>query len=157
MKLTRMAVVLSLAGAVALACDDDDNGVTGPTIADLVGNWAATAGTLTPQGGSPLDLIGLGTVITLSVASDASYEFTINNAVLQLSDTITGDFNLTSSTTGELTNDDDPGDTLQVTFALTNNNNTLDVTVPDAELVDLSQPPDGVADPATLDMTLVRQ
>ena len=110
MKLTRMVAVLSLVGAVALACSDDDNGgVTGPTIADLVGDWAATAATLTPQGGSPLDLIALGTVITLNVASNSTYEFTINNAVLQLSDTITGEFTITSETTGELTNDDQPG------------------------------------------------
>lgn len=157
MRLFRLAIAVPLVGAMALACSDDDNGTTGPSIADLVGTWAATAATLTPQGGSALDLIGLGTAITLTVSANASYEFTINNAVLQLSDTITGEFMITGATTGELTNDDDPGDTLQVTFSLTNNNNTLTVSVPDAELVDLSQPPDGIPDPADLDMTLVRQ
>jgi hypothetical protein len=156
MKFTRTALVLSVAGAVALACSDD-NGTTGPSIADLVGTWTATAATLTPQGGAALDLVSLGTAITLTVASNSSYQFAINNAVLQLSDTITGEFTITGSSTGELTNDDDPGDTLQVTFSLSNNNNTLTVSVPDAELVDLSQPPDGVADPADLAMTLARQ
>lgn len=150
MKWTRLVPPVLLVGALAVACGDDD--ATGVTIQDLVGTWNATHLYLTPDAnpGFTIDLVQtLGGEVTLIVTGNGRYTFITD--VLQQVDTIQGDFEISGNNVS-LTNDDDPPEEppLSGTFSLSSDRNDLSITVLHAELTDLSQPPDGVDDPATL-------
>ena len=160
MKLTRLALAVLLSGAVAVACNGDDEdmmGTTGTTIADLVGTYAATQAlfTLNADPAVSLDLVLIGATVTAVVTNGTGGRFMFTIAVPGAPDqVVTGDFSIDGNN-ATLINDADPTDPLTGTFSLSTDGNTLTLTVNDTELVDFTG--DGVPDPARLDAVFVRQ
>jgi hypothetical protein len=147
-KWSSLALPALFIGALAVGCGDDE-APTGITIDDLAGTWIASpdnAGTdvVLAHPTVTLNLVTtLGGTVTLQVTTAERYTFTANVAALGITNlTITGDINITGNTTATITNDDDPGDVLNVTFNLSGDRLTL--TVQDAELIDITQ--DGFVD-----------
>ncbi len=166
-KWTGLALPALLVVALGVGCDDDEgNGITGPTIADVQGTWVASPGqpgtslVLTPNAapGNAVDAVNtLGGTFTLTITSNGDFELVISIPALQIAETITGEITITETNRATLVNDADPTDVLTATFSLTNNDNTLSITVQDAELINLIDPPTvGPEDAAELDATFVR-
>lgn len=154
----RAVLPLMLVGAMAVGCNGDDE-VTGPTITDLAGDWNMTAGTLTPNN-SQIPQINLATISTieLDIDVDGDFELTVQVTGAPAPIIITGSIEITGNNTANIINDADPSEPLPATFSLTNNNNTLRVQVPDAELLDITG--DGQVnsdDAGDLDITFARE
>jgi hypothetical protein len=145
-----------MVGALTVACGDDDEGTTGPTIADLVGTWNATTVNLTWNANptTEIDLVqGLGLTVQIVVNADGTYTFSASQGAVVVQ-SITGDFNITGSNSFTLTNDDEPGETFSGTFSLTNSDNTLTVNMPVVSIFDFDQ--DGEDDDSEMDATFSR-
>jgi len=159
-KLTRYFLPLMLVGVLAVACDDDDNGTTGPNISDLAGTWnLVDPSTLDPAApGIPtLDLDAI-TTTTLVIQNNGDFTLTITQLGAPAPVVITGEFEITGSNSANIINDADPNDPLAATFSLSNNDDTLSVQVDGAELIDITQ--DGqvtAADAGDLNLTFDRQ
>ncbi len=153
MKLTRLAVVLMLLGAITVACGDDEPTAVVPGIGVFVGDWEATEAVVTsdaePDSTLDLTLSGIATVM-ISIAADSTYQFTQD--ILQLS--VTGDFVITGANAFNLTNDDDPGDVLSGTFTLSNNNTQLAIVLPGTTL---HPDPTSIFNPGTLTAAFDKQ
>lgn len=160
LRFRRSVLPLFLMGVIAVGCGDDDgNGMTGPTIADLAGSYVMTQGTLDPAAPQipNVDLLLVtSSAPTLVIESDGDFTLTLallgQPAPLQ----VTGSIAITGSNTGTVTTDMDPNDPADATFSLSGN--TLSINVPDAQLIDLTG--DGMiteADAGDLDVTFQKQ
>jgi hypothetical protein len=58
-------------GLALVACGDDDDGGTGPTVDDVAGSYSATAFTI-DDGDGPLDLLALGASVTATLDADGT-------------------------------------------------------------------------------------
>jgi hypothetical protein len=152
----RFALPVLLVGAIAVACGDDDEEPTGPTVDDLAGSWDATSLLLTWNANPAVsvDLVQtFGGTVTLVITAAGRYTFTaaVPGQAVQ---TITGDFTITGTNQFSLTNDDDPLDVLNGTFVLDSNGNELDINLPDATILDFDE--DGEDDEALLEGNFLR-
>jgi uncharacterized protein YdeI (BOF family) len=115
MKFTRLVAALTLVGAIAIACSDDET--TGPsfTLADFVGTWLAVTATLESEtlADSSINLLTPPvTAVQLVVDDDSTYIFTgLAGTVPVLDD-----------------------DTLNGTYTLTNNKTTLSINLPGTDI-----------------------
>ena len=159
-KWLRFALPVLTVAALSTACGDDDGDMTGFTIDDLAGTWNASSVVLSsPLLGplDPLDLILAGATVTIQINSNESFTFSATNLPLASPTlTITGSITITGDNTALVSVDPiEAGDTpADATFNLSGNN--LSISIPEAELVDLSIPPDGVIDPTDLDAAFTR-
>jgi hypothetical protein len=138
-----------LIGVLGVACDDDDE-TTAPTIADLVGTWQMTSGSL-----GSIDLSFAVNDVTLEIDDTGAFTLTIT-PLAGPATVITGDFEITGNTSANIITDDDPDNPIPATFNLSGN--TLRVQAADVELLDITG--DGMitsADEADLDITFQRQ
>lgn len=154
--LKRYILPLMFVGALTVACDDDDdNGVTGPTIADLAGSWQMTAGTLdSPALAQPVNLAIVTNDITLDIENTGDFTLTIT-PLAGPATVIDGEFVITGNNTANIITDD-PNDPVAATFNLSGN--TLTVQANGVELIDLTG--DGMVtsdDEGDLDITFERQ
>ena len=153
----RYIVSLMLVAALTVACGDDNNdGTTGPTIADLAGTWVMTSGTLdSPALTQPVNLVIVTNDLTLEIDNAGAFTLTIT-PLAGPATVITGEFEITGNTTANIINDDDPDNPIPATFNLSGN--TLHVQANDVELIDLTA--DGMvtaADAGDLDITFEKQ
>jgi uncharacterized protein YdeI (BOF family) len=134
MKFTRLVAALTLVGAIAIACSDDET--TGPsfTLADFVGTWLAVTATLESEtlADSSINLLTPPvTAVQLVVDDDSTYIFTgLAGTVPVLADT--GSFLVNSNTAFTIIAADD--DTLNGTYTLTNNKTTLSINLPGTDI-----------------------
>lgn len=146
----RYILPLMFIGALTVACDDDDdNGATGPTIADLAGSWQMTSGTL-----GAIDLSFAVNDITLDIDNAGAFTLTIT-PLAGPATVITGDFEITGNNTANIITDDDPANPIPATFNLSGDN--LTVQANDVELLDITG--DGMVtsdDEADLNITFER-
>ncbi len=157
-----LVLPVMMISALTVACGDDEgNGVTGPTIADLAGTWNATSLLLTWNANPAVqvDLVQtLGATVTLQVTNQNRYTFTAN-VPGQPALMVVGDFSFTAtganSGSFSLTDDDEPGGTPTTGTMTLTGANTITVNIPDAELIDFDM--DGTEDEAEFVGQFTRQ
>lgn len=163
-KFTRLALVLALCGGVGVACDDDDDdGPTGPTTADLAGTWVASqaqAGTqfqltLNANPQVQVDLVGQAAfTITLVVQETGDFNLDLDDPTDLQDQMVNGSFDVTGDNTITVTTAEA---SFNGTFSLSNDGDTVSLTVENTTLADLTG--DGEiteADAALLEATFNR-
>ena len=138
MKPIRHAATLVLAAALAAGCGDNDN--TGPTLSDLAGNWSATKAqfTLDANPAISLDVVQVGGTVTLVVTNDGKFTFTGALPGAPGPIVVTGTWEIDGNKV-TVTSDEDPDNPVTGTFSLSNDKNTLSVTIEHTTIVDLTQ------------------
>jgi len=126
---------------------------TGTTVADLVGTWEATEYRYvsSPTPSDTMDVIELGGGVDITLDADGWYALT-----LRLPGELPEDQSGVLMISGDMIymiDDVDPGDPLIFEFALDGDT----VTMQGEDSIDLDDPPDGIDDPAVVELVLVRQ
>lgn len=125
----------------------------GTAAVDLLGSWEATEWRYVsdPSGADTVDVIGDGGSLAITVAGDATYSADVT-VPGELPDTETGVLMIVEDVM-LLIDDIDPVDPMVYTFVLSSGTISLDG---DGE-IDFDDPPDGITEPANIEMVLQLQ